>query len=135
MPPYFSGASISPWVPSIRLTAATTVASKLEPFLHHGANVCAAHLSREVSVPWTHMNAYFGENDTAADELWEDISIDKGTVALEDSYVRRVGLPRAQRFPWDENKGLYLLNGFHSMHCLVRLKRARKIEQYYSKQI
>ena len=54
-----------------------------------------------------------------ADELWEDISVDNGTVALEDDYVAKLGLPTSQRFPWDQKKGLYLLNGFHSMHCLV----------------
>lgn len=45
--------------------------------------------------------------------------MDNGTVALEDGYVEEMGLPAAQRFPWDQDKGLYLLNGFHSMHCLV----------------
>lgn len=54
-----------------------------------------------------------------ADQLWEDISIDNGTVALEDSYVETMGLPLSQRFPWDDGKGIYLLNGYHSLHCLV----------------
>jgi hypothetical protein len=30
-----------------------------------------------------------------------------------------MGLPKAQRFPYDESKGIYLLNGYHSLHCLV----------------
>ena len=72
-----------------------------------------------MSVPWTTSNPYFGGNETTADQLWENISIDRGVVALEDSYVKKTGLPLAQRFPWDHNKGLYLVNGFHSMHCLV----------------
>ena len=55
-----------------------------------------------------------------ADRIWEEIRVDNGTVALHDSYVEAMGLPTSQRFPWDQDKGLYLLNGFHSMHCLVR---------------
>ena len=66
------------------------------------------------------MSPYFGEDETVADQLWENISIDNGTVALSDSYAAAMGLPVSQRFPWDQEKGLYLLNGFHSMHCLVR---------------
>ena len=69
---------------------------------------------------WTSKSPYYGENDTVADLLWEDISIDNGTVALKDTYIDKMGLPVSQRFPWDQQKGLYLLNGFHSMHCLVR---------------
>ena len=29
------------------------------------------------------------------------------------------GLPDLQPFPCDASKGLYLLNGFHNLHCLV----------------
>ena len=64
--------------------------------------------------------SYYGEDEATADCLWDEIIIDNGTVALSDSYVKEMGLPVAQRFPWDQEKGLYLLNGFYSMHCLVR---------------
>ena len=80
----------------------------------------AAHLSYDNLVPWTSKSVYFGEDNTLADQMWESISIDNGTVALDDSYIGRMGLPLSQRFPWDDSKGIYLLNGFHSMHCLVR---------------
>ena len=82
-------------------------------------------------MPWTSKNPYFGENETAADLLWEDINIDNGTVALEDSYVEALGLPTSQRFPWDERKGIYILNGFHSMHCLVSQCNA-PLHKYYN---
>ena len=70
-------------------------------------------------VAWESKSQYFGESESVADRLWEEISIDNGTVALDDGYVQEMGLPVSQRFPWDQDKGLYLLNGFHSMHCLV----------------
>lgn len=69
---------------------------------------------------WESKSPYYGEDESVADRLWDDISIDNGTVALDDSYVEAMELPRSQRFPWDQEKGIYLLNGFHSMHCLVR---------------
>lgn len=83
------------------------------------AELYTAHLPRDSAVAWTAKSPYFGEEGIAADRLWEEFSIDNGTVALSDSYAQAMGLPLSQRFPWDQEKGLYLLNGFHSMHCLV----------------
>ena len=80
----------------------------------------AANLANDFAMAWTSKSPYFGEDEAAADRLWDDINIDNGTVALSDSFVEAMGLPTAQRFPWDQEKGVYLLNGFHSMHCLVR---------------
>ena len=79
----------------------------------------AANLGQDFTVAWKSKSAYFGEDEAIADRLWEEISVDNGTVALGDSYVEEMGLPVSQRFPWDQDKGLYLLNGFHSIHCLV----------------
>ena len=81
---------------------------------------CTAHLANDFAVAWKSKSPYFGEDEAVADRLWEDINIDNGTVALTDSETEAMGLPTAQRFPWDQEKGIYLLNGFHSMHCLVR---------------
>lgn len=91
----------------------------LNPESHSLLKGDTAHLSRDVDVPWASTSPYFGEDETIADRLWEGINIDNGTVALADSYVKGIGLPPSQRFPWDQRKGIYLLNGFHSMHCLV----------------
>lgn len=91
--------------------------------LRHGSFISAdtrvAHLAKDFAVAWASNSSYFGEDEALADRLWDDISIDNGTVALDDAYVEAMGLPISQRFPWDQEKGLYLLNGFHSMHCLV----------------
>jgi len=83
-----------------------------------------AHLARNSAVAWTSRSSYFGEDEALADQLWEEISIDNGTVALSDSYAEAMGLPISQRFPWDKEKGIYLLNGFHSMHCLKTIREA-----------
>lgn len=68
------------------------------------------------------MTEYTDENTTAAEELWEKLSGDPGVVALPQDYVKSMQLPHAYRFPWDEDKGVYLLQGFHNLHCLVRVR-------------
>lgn len=82
-------------------------------------NTCVARLSNDFAMAWASKSPYFGEDEIVADRLWDDINIDNGTVALADSFTQAKGLPSSQRFPWDQEKGIYLLNGFHSMHCLV----------------
>ena len=67
---------------------------------------------------WNSETPYEGI-DEVADKLWEDINIDSGIIALSDEYARSKGLPKARRFPWDQSKGLYILQGYHELHCLV----------------
>ena len=40
-------------------------------------------------------------------------------VALPYTWTEKKGLPDAQVFPWDHDQGLYVLNGYHALHCLV----------------
>ena len=66
---------------------------------------------------FTHHGAFNNPNDTSP---WESLNFDLGNIALGDDYADSKGLPRAERFAWDGDKGLYFLNAFHSIHCLVR---------------
>ena len=82
----------------------------------------AAHIPRE------HTQEYYVEtpyadasNETANAQLWHDINVDAAMVALDDEYAWSHGLRTAQRFPWDTNKGIYLIHGFHNLHCMVRV--------------
>ncbi|KAF2763636.1 hypothetical protein EJ03DRAFT_379256 [Teratosphaeria nubilosa] len=60
---------------------------------------------------------YTDANVTLRDQLWLDINVDDGMIALDDSDVAKWNLPRSQRFPWDTTKGIYLLQGHHNLHC------------------
>ncbi|KAL8688493.1 MAG: hypothetical protein Q9218_005612 [Villophora microphyllina] len=82
-----------------------------------------AQLAYDHPLAWQSSSTYYGEDKAIADRSWDAISIDNGTVALDDSYVKEMELPMSQRFPWDEGKGLYLLNGFHSLHCLKTVRQ------------
>ncbi|KAK6604054.1 hypothetical protein H4I95_05957 [Botrytis cinerea] len=83
-----------------------------------------AGLKRNVPVPWSVYGPYDNRSDPeATDKEWEKISnIRLGVIALPDSYVEEKGLHKAQRFPWDESKGVYLINAYHNLHCLLKLR-------------
>lgn len=85
-----------------------------------------AGLVRDMAVPFTVDTIYTSSNRTIEDEAWNSPSLlpDTGLVALSDDWVHSKNLPKAQRFPWDESKGVYLLNGFHNMHCLHILRKS-----------
>ncbi|KAI0011126.1 hypothetical protein F4779DRAFT_626783 [Xylariaceae sp. FL0662B] len=84
-----------------------------------------ANIKRETPIQIYSSTEYTSHNITAVTELWEELSGDPGVVALSQDYVwkKRLNLPHAVRFPWDEDKGVYLLQGFHDLHCLRTLFR------------
>lgn len=69
------------------------------------------------------------DNVELQDTLWANISIDAGIIALPDSYVAEKGLPNAQRFPWDDQKGIYLLGGHHHLHCLKSIYQSLRAHE------
>jgi hypothetical protein len=50
---------------------------------------------------------------------WETLSGDPSLVALSDDFVTAKHLPTAMRDPWDDTKGIYLLEGSNNIRCLV----------------
>ncbi|KAI1801823.1 hypothetical protein F4811DRAFT_532470 [Daldinia bambusicola] len=77
-----------------------------------------ANLQRNHEEPYVRVTPYSSDNDTLQDQLWHSINVDYGVVALSDAWAARHGLRAAQRFPWDPTKGIYILHGFHNLHCL-----------------
>ena len=61
------------------------------------------------------------ENTTRADELWKDLAPHVGMVAIDNDNSRNMDLYSTEPSPWDSSKGVYMLEGYHSLHCLVRL--------------
>ncbi|KAL9600907.1 MAG: hypothetical protein Q9219_002842 [cf. Caloplaca sp. 3 TL-2023] len=83
-----------------------------------------AGLTWSKTIAWEMSTPYSSDNLTYAHEQWSQLDEDSGVVALPDAYTQQKNLPKAQRFPWDKSKGLYLLNGFHNLHCIKKLERA-----------
>lgn len=75
-------------------------------------------LARDREEPYVFVSNYTAEDEEVQNKLWEDINIDDGVVALSDDWAAAHGLRPSQRFPWDDTKGIYILHGFHNMHCL-----------------
>ncbi|MCJ1404638.1 hypothetical protein MMC11_007864 [Xylographa trunciseda] len=82
-----------------------------------------AKLTQEIPVAWTWNSVFFNDNLTSVFEAWEQVDHDPGVIALPDAYVAEKQLPLSQRFEWDDTKGVYLVNGYHNLHCLKVIAR------------
>ncbi|CDM37565.1 hypothetical protein DTO013E5_7647 [Penicillium roqueforti] len=91
------------------------IAANPEPYRTH-SKYADLHLTH--TEPYVLLTDYSSPNTTLADTLWHSINIDSGVVALPDSFATSHNLRTAQRFPWDTSKGIYILHGFHNLHCL-----------------
>lgn len=74
-------------------------------------------------IPFEWATEYANPNLTESGPLWDAINFDIGMVALWYTWTDFKDLPRAQVFPWDHDQGLYVINGYHALHCLVILSR------------
>ncbi|MCJ1377244.1 hypothetical protein MMC17_000336 [Xylographa soralifera] len=77
-----------------------------------------ASLKREIPLAWTWNSVFSNDNLTAVFEAWEQVNHDAGAIVLPDDYVAEKQLPPSQRFEWDDTKGVYIVNGYHNLHCL-----------------
>lgn len=59
------------------------------------------------------------DNLTYTNELWEAIHPSHGMVALDRNWAREHHLPDSMYLPDDHSKGVYLLESYHYLHCLV----------------
>ena len=79
----------------------------------------AAEFTYDTMVPDGHFGLYNSHDENATNAAWEALSYDAGAVALTQEYIDLKRLPPAQPFPWDDNKHIYFVNGYHGLHCLV----------------
>lgn len=59
-------------------------------------------------------------NTTRTDELWTKLPAHVGMVAVDMKFSQDMGFYATEPFPWDQKKGVYMLEGYHSLHCLVQ---------------
>ncbi|KAF3767960.1 hypothetical protein M406DRAFT_321792 [Cryphonectria parasitica EP155] len=85
-----------------------------------------AGLVRNVPTKITHHIAFDSTNRTEQDAAWDDKDLEPWThfVALDEDYTIDLDLPHAQRWPWDLNKGVYILTAAHELHCVRVLRVA-----------
>ena len=82
-----------------------------------------AHLYRDIPTVIAKHSEFDSANRTIEDLAWESPALipAMGTLALDESWAISKGLPPAQSWPWDEDKGIYILESFHIVHCLVSM--------------
>lgn len=54
-------------------------------------------------------------NTTLVDELWDGLAPNVGMVAVGVDMGTNVELYSTEPFPWDSSKGVYMLEGYHSI--------------------
>ena len=62
-----------------------------------------------------------GQNHTKSDMLWEQILPSHGFVAVDRQWADDHQWPVSMYLPNDHGKGVYLLEAYHQLHCLVSL--------------
>lgn len=69
--------------------------------------------------PWIDESPYYSRHHQSKnDQNWAALGWEIGMVAVDDSEANELGVPRSDRFPWDDAKGIYFINAYHNLHCL-----------------
>lgn len=71
---------------------------------------------------WEQFRTYteYSDIDPAiSDPAWNNFRVN-GFIAIPHTEAAQRGLPLAEDFPDDSSKGIYVLSGFHQLHCVVR---------------
>lgn len=72
-------------------------------------------------IPFHSYSDYWNPNisDEVTDANWDSIDTNPMAVSLHDDFVKQVGLGPSTRFPWETERSVYYIKGFHDLHCLV----------------
>ena len=89
----------------------------------------SAGLYRDLPTEIVEHTDYDSPNRTIENAAWDnpDLLPEHGFVALDDSWAASKDLPTTQRWPWDKNKGVYILTSSHELHCVVRSSPVSRI--------
>lgn len=58
-------------------------------------------------------------NETNRSILWENMDTSAGEISLDSQWATARGLPESTPFFWNNERSIYLVNAYHSLHCLV----------------
>lgn len=71
--------------------------------------------------PFETYTEYSSNDEAAVSEAWNRYNIN-GVVALPQSWAVDRHWPTGREMPGDTDKGIYVVDGFHQLHCLVWLQ-------------
>ncbi|KAI1292917.1 hypothetical protein F5Y03DRAFT_402730 [Xylaria venustula] len=83
-----------------------------------------AGLRRNVPTEILSSSDFDSLNRTVQDAAWGHVDIEpwNGFIALDEDYTIAQELPHSQRWPWDSNKGVYIMTSSHELHCVRALR-------------
>ncbi|PYI24318.1 hypothetical protein BO99DRAFT_427966 [Aspergillus violaceofuscus CBS 115571] len=79
------------------------------------------HTSGERWRPFHTYTQYSEVSQSESDAAWRRFTT-TGFVAIPHHQAAESGLPLAEDFPDDPSKGVYVLDGFHQLHCVIYLR-------------
>ncbi|KAL3463242.1 hypothetical protein BJX64DRAFT_257381 [Aspergillus heterothallicus] len=79
------------------------------------------HTFGEAWTPFHTYTEYSEVNQSVSDAAWQGFTTN-GFVAIPHVQAAEAGLPLAEDFPDDASKGVYVLEGFHQLHCVIYLR-------------
>ncbi|KAL4953181.1 hypothetical protein BDW69DRAFT_195030 [Aspergillus filifer] len=79
------------------------------------------HTYGETWMPFHTYTEYSEVNRSVSDAVWQGFTTN-GFVAIPHTQAADAGLPHAEDFPDDPSKGVYVLEGFHQLHCVIYLR-------------
>ncbi|TVY83823.1 Cyclochlorotine biosynthesis protein R [Lachnellula suecica] len=109
--------------------------SQVHGLFLHGANASkldckTSILSPEIDIQRLIPNRWISDYSSAdssgmaeVDKNWNAIRAAHGIVAVDHQWAVENGLPPADDLPSDHSKGVYTLEAYHSLHCLVVIRR------------
>ncbi|KAL3481675.1 hypothetical protein BJX99DRAFT_253203 [Aspergillus californicus] len=81
------------------------------------------HTYGETWIPFHTYTEYSDTNRSVSDPAWATFTTN-GFVAIPHGQAADAGLPLAEDFPDDPTRGVYVLDGFHQLHCVIYLRDA-----------
>ncbi|CAI6304002.1 unnamed protein product [Periconia digitata] len=65
---------------------------------------------------------YTSKSEEVASEAWKSILAGHGVVALEADYIAEKSLPPSTAIPGSDGKFMYLIEAYHTIHCLQSIR-------------
>ena len=68
---------------------------------------------------WSMYSSIVQEQNTAVDQLWDNVLPAHGIVAVDHRWAAERRMPATMNLPSDPSKGVYIIDAYHQLHCLV----------------
>lgn len=107
------------WWPRQEFPFSTPIPLRYLPVLTSIGPLVGTALQYHAYGHFTNYSSTTGEDTKEIQSLWDRIEGGHGIVALNKEWAKSQHLTPALSLPSDATKGVYAIDGYHEMHCLV----------------